>query len=223
MLQLCESFDVKFDLKFNVVKSCVGYMSSSVRAQVQFLLVGKVLPWVDRLKYLGIAFIVGKDYHLDCSERVRKFIATVSSELRFKRQSYEHIFADILIRKCLSVLFYGLDSCSLSYDVMKSVSKAWNMAFKWLFNMRKYDSTRLLFLSHNTMSMKILLDLKTLSFYATIYSTNNALINKFVKCSYSVRQASFAQYGLSLCENVSGIKRSVTVYNAFLGYCSCKL
>ena len=46
-----------------------------------------------------------------------------------------------------------------------------------------------------------------------INNTNNALINKLVKCSYSLRQASFAQYGLSVCENVSGIKRSV--HNAF--------
>ena len=91
-LQLRESFGVKCDLKFNVVKPCVGYVSSSVRAQVQFLLEGRVLPWVDRLKYLGITFVVGKGYHLDCSERVRKFIATVSSVLRFKRQGYEHIF-----------------------------------------------------------------------------------------------------------------------------------
>ena len=71
------------------------------------------------------------------------------------------------------------------------------------------------------MSMKFLLDLKTLSFYAMINSTNNALINKFVKFSYSVRQTSFAQYGLSACEKVSAIKRSV--HNAFLEYCSCKL
>ena len=181
MLKLCESIGVKCDLKFNVVKSCVEYVSLSVRAQVQFLLEGRVLRWIDRLKYLGIKFVVGKGYHLDCSERVRNS-ATVSPVLRIrpKREDYEHIFADILIRKFLPVLFYGLNRCSLSYDVIRSVSKAWNMAFKWLFKMRKYDSTRLLFLSHNTMSMKFLLDLKTLSFYAMINSTNNTLINKFV-------------------------------------------
>ena len=60
MLQLCESFDVKCDLKFNVVKLCIGYVSSCVRAQVQFLLEGRVLPWVDRLKYVGITFVLGK-------------------------------------------------------------------------------------------------------------------------------------------------------------------
>ena len=196
-------------------------MRSSVRAQVQFLLEGRVLPWVDRLKYVGITFFVGKGYHLDCFERVRKFIAIVSSVLRFKRQGYEHIFVEILIRKCHSVLFYGLYSCSLSYDVIMSVSKAWNMAFKSLFSMKKYDSTRLPFLSHNTMSMKFLLNLKTLSFYAIINITNNALINKFFKCSFSVKQTSFEHYGLSICENASGIKRSV--HNAFLEHCSYKL
>ena len=96
------------------------------------------MPWIDRLKYLDITFVVGKGYHLNCFEHIKKFIATVSSVLRFKRQGYEHIFADILIRKCLSVLFYGLNSCSLNYDVIKSVSKAWKMAFKWFFNTRKF-------------------------------------------------------------------------------------
>ena len=148
MLQLCESFGVKCDLKFNVVKSCVGYVSSSVQTRIQFLLEGRVLPWVDGHKYLDITFVVGKGYHSDCSERVRKFIVTVSSVLGF-----------------------------------------------------------------NIMSVKFLLDRKTMSSNAMINSINNALINKLVKCRYSVRQASFALYGLSVCKNVSGIKRSV--HNAF--------
>jgi hypothetical protein len=46
-------------------------------------------------------------YTLDVTERVQKFIASVSSVLRYKRSG--QIFATILISKYLSILFYGLD------------------------------------------------------------------------------------------------------------------
>ena len=49
-----------------------------------------------------------------------------------------------------------LDSVSLN-----SVNRAWHMAFKWLFNLRKYDCTSLLFLSSNTMSLSYLLNYRT--------------------------------------------------------------
>ena len=56
---------------------------------------------------------------------------------------YENILADILIKKNVSILSYGLDS--LIPDTKTVVTKAKNSAFRWLFNrlMRKFDSIRL--------------------------------------------------------------------------------
>ena len=74
------------------------------------------------------------------NKRIDTFIASVCTVLQFKIISYEIVFAEIIIQKCLPILFYGLDCCAL--NTLNFVSRVWNMAFKWLYNLRKYDSTR---------------------------------------------------------------------------------
>ena len=44
----------------------------------------------------------------------------------------EMVFADIFVKKCLPILFYGLDCCTLKTSSINSVSQTWNMAFKWV-------------------------------------------------------------------------------------------
>ena len=57
------------------------------------------------------------------------------------------------------------------------------MAFRWLFNLRKYESTRLLFLSCNTMSLSYLLNYRSLSFYLTLRCYDNKLVhNLLISC-----------------------------------------
>ena len=77
----------------------------------------------------------------DCSEGIQKFIATVSSVLCLKLPGFEYMFTNILVKKCLPILFYGMDCCILNSVMLRSLSQAWNMPFKWLFNHRKCDST----------------------------------------------------------------------------------
>jgi hypothetical protein len=48
----------------------------------------------------------------------------------------------------------SVDSLSIDCKVLQAVTKCWNMAFRWIFGLRKYDSTRLLLKSCNTMSAK---------------------------------------------------------------------
>ena len=68
----------------------------------------------------------------------------------------ELVFASILITKCLPILSYGLDCLMLNSKNVNAVSKAWNTAFRWLFGLRKFDSTRLIFMRFNTMPLKYL-------------------------------------------------------------------
>ena len=218
MLKLCEDFGLSCDLKFNVTKSCVGCVSKSKRKVCkEFLLQNRLLPWTDKFKYLGVTFVTNNGFQIDCSERVQKFIASVSSVLRLKTSGIEHMFVDLLIKKCLPILFYGLDCCTLSRTSLNSVSKAWNMSFKWLFNMRKYDSTRLLFLSNNTMSMKFLLDMKIMQFYRLLSNSKNTLIVNIMLVNYAKIYDMFNMYGLSTCTNSQDI--NIAVYRHFLDYC----
>ena len=68
--------------------------------------------------------------------------------------------ANILVKQCLPILEYGIDSVDLDSNTVIIITKACNTAFKWLFNYGKFDSTRWLFYEHNTMSIRFLIDSK---------------------------------------------------------------
>ena len=61
-----------------------------------------------------------------------------------------YVFAEILIRKCLTFLMYGLDAVSLVNNSINLVTQVWNCAFRWLYGVGKFTSTRHLFDSHGT-------------------------------------------------------------------------
>ena len=60
----------------------------------------------------------------------------------------------------------------INSNIVRAVTKAWNMAFRWIFGLRKFDSTRLLLQPCSTMSAKFLLHKRLLLFYNSIYSSN---------------------------------------------------
>jgi hypothetical protein len=55
---------------------------------------------------------------------------------------YEDVFSEILVKKCLPVLEYGLDCVHLGISSFSAVNKCWNTAFRWLFGLGKYESTQ---------------------------------------------------------------------------------
>ena len=55
-----------------------------------------------------------------------------------------YLYICVFVYICLPILFYGLDSMVINSSIVQAVTKAWNMAFSWIFGLRKFDSTRLL-------------------------------------------------------------------------------
>ena len=94
--------------------------------------------------FLGIKFLSGVSLILDVANRIRKFHAALRAILREKVLGFEHAYVKLLLTNFMLILFYGLDSLIISNNVMLSITKAWNMAFLWIFGLRKFDSTRLL-------------------------------------------------------------------------------
>ena len=72
------------------------------------------------------------------------FYAAISSVLKDKLFGFERVYVNVLLSKCRPILFYGLDSMVVNSSIVQAVIKAWNMAFRWIFGLRKFDSTRLL-------------------------------------------------------------------------------
>ena len=104
--------------------------------------------------------------------RLNKFYAAVNSVLKDKLFGFERVYVHVLLSKCLPILIYGLDSMVNNSSIVQAVTKAWNMTFRWIFGLRKFDSTRLLLQSCGTMSAKFLLHKRLLLFYNSINSSN---------------------------------------------------
>ena len=185
-MNLCCNFDKECDLTFNIDKSCCGCIGVPISVKQPVLVLdGKVLRWADSFCYLGVNFLVGLSLKVDCKPHIQKFISSVYSVLHHKVKGYESIFADILIKKCLPVLTYGLECCMLDSVSLNSVNRAWNIAFKWLFNLRKYDSTRLLFLSCNTYVLKLFVKFSFFSFFLALRYYDNKLVHLLISCVFN--------------------------------------
>ena len=133
---------------------------------------------------------------------------------------YEDVFVSILIKKCLPILNYGLDCIVLDSHSFNVVSKSWNIAFRWLFNYRKYDSASWLFYDHDTMFMRYLLDLKLLCFICNTMSCPNMLLRILSKFLILIGNIgiTFRKYGFTLYDNDACIK--CAVHKVFLDYCN---
>ena len=225
MLITCYNFGIMCDLKYNCAKSfwaLVGKIHGN--AVVQFELDSIVIPYRNEIAYLGIDFTFGDTISVDCRKRIQKFLAAVSLVLQNKVHGYELVFASILITKCLPILSYGLDCLMLNSKNVNAVSKAWNTAFRWLFGLRKLDSTRLIFMRCNTMSLKYLLDCSLMCFYNNISNCANSLVHSLSTCVISEEMAfnsCFKRYNLYHMAAPYSIKSKVR--SKFSAFCAEKL
>ena len=157
---------------------------------------------------------------MNCNERIHKFIASVCSVLQFKVKGYEIVFADIIVKKCLPILLYSLNCCMLNTSSINSVSQAWNMAFKCLYNLHKYNSTRLSLFSRNTMSMQHLLNSRIMTFYRQISCSGNKLLHNLRLLSHKNIYNMHLTYDLHVNATAREIK--LGIYNSFADYCAEK-
>ena len=110
----------------------------------------------------------------------------------------------------------------LDVSSFNAVNKCWNTAFRWLFGFGKYESTRLLFYSCNTMSLKFLLDIKLMCFVRHIMDSSHNLLRNL--CRFALYTDSFGlhnifeRYQLIMYSSISSINSSVR--NAFVTYCN---
>ena len=109
---------------------------------------------------------------VNITNRLNKFNAAISSVLKDKLFGFERVYVLVLLSKFLPTLFYGLDSMVINSSIVQTVTKTWNMTFRWIFGLRKFDSTRLLFQSCGNISAKFLLHKRFLLFYNSNYSSN---------------------------------------------------
>ena len=154
ILDFCVEFGQEYDIVFSCEKSQRGLERKPISKLQRMVSHNKILKWSDNVMYLRIDFVFGSSLNVCCKNRIRKFMASVSSVFHFKLVGYESVFAEILIRKCLLVLMYGLEVVPLDNNSIKLVTQVWNCVSRWLYGVGKFTSTRHLFDNYGTISLR---------------------------------------------------------------------
>ena len=220
MLDLCTSIGIVYNLSFNSKKSVMGVVGIHFGKLASCLtLYGTDIEWSERFTYLGITFLFCVNLCVDVTSRLQKFHAAVCTVLKNKLAGFENVYVRLLVTKCMPILFYGMDSLTLSSNVLQTITKSWNMAFKWIYGLRKYDSTRLLLRSCNTMSAKFLLHQSSLLFYNTVSASKVPILrNLWLWCrsteSYTHMLRSYNLFDVESRAQIYG-----SVMMSFNAYC----
>ena len=91
-------FEQECDIVFNCDRSQCGLVGKPIRKLAQIILDNNILKLSDDFMYLGIDFALRSSLNACCKNRIRKFIASVSSVLHFKSVGYESVFDETLIK-----------------------------------------------------------------------------------------------------------------------------
>jgi hypothetical protein len=157
--------------------------------------------------------------HVDFTNRLNKFHAAVGAVLREKLHGFEDVYVHLLLTKCMPILFYGVDALIFSGKNLQLVTKAWNMAFRWIFGLRKFDSTRLLLKSCKTMSAKFLIHMRWLLFYNSVSVSNSLLVHNLWLwvCMHNSYRQLLSSYRLFNVDSRCLIRMAIS--DSFNDYC----
>ena len=87
------------------------------------LLLGDALPWVDEIRYLGI-FIVSTRYFKCSLDHAKRAFYRASNAIfgKIGRIASEEVILELIVKKCLPALLYGLEACVLNRTEEKSLN-----------------------------------------------------------------------------------------------------
>ena len=89
---------------------------------------GIAIPWVDKVKYLGIFVLRSHTFRCDLDHAKKSFYRSANAIFGKVngRAANEEVVVQLLISKCISILMYGLEACSLIKSQLLSLDFAVN-------------------------------------------------------------------------------------------------
>ena len=107
LVDICSSYGISQDIKFNPLKSQLITFGGCNPAQCVITISGNSIPWVPKVKYLGIIFLCNTAI-TDLSKVCRNFYVKFNSIMSVLRKcSNEMVALHLLKTYCLPTLMYG--------------------------------------------------------------------------------------------------------------------
>jgi len=166
LVNVCESYEHLWDIKFNPLKSQTVSFGGQNPSQCQIMLTYNPIPWVNKVKYLGVYFYSNTGT-TDISDTCRKLYGWLNSILSVLGSCSNEMAAVHPIKiYCLPTLMYGCEIWSLTDSSVHTISGAWNNCFRRIFNCCWRDSTKVLQYYCNVLPIPYLTDQRRLIFGA---------------------------------------------------------
>jgi len=95
---------------------------------------GTLLQWSDELRYLGVHVVRSSPFKISLDKPRRSFYRAANSVFgKVGRVASEEVTIQLFNSKCIPVLLYGLEACSLSKSDLSSIDCAFNRFSMKLF------------------------------------------------------------------------------------------
>ena len=134
VVDICCLYGKKWDLSFNPVKSQLITLGGPNPIICPIQIDGKAIHWVNKVKYLGVYFLVDTGL-TDVTDIIRKFYGKFNSIMSVLGKGSNELTALHLINAyCLPSLLYGCEVWNLTDNSLHKLSVAWNNCFRNIFS-----------------------------------------------------------------------------------------
>jgi hypothetical protein len=137
LLFVCESELNWLDMLINVKKSCCMRIGPRHDNKCDNIVTtsGHALPWVDEIRYLGIFIVRSRHFKCSLDHAKRGFYRSMNAILgKVGRVASEEVVLQLVASKCISVLLYGLEACSVNKTDKASLDFTVSRFLMKLFN-----------------------------------------------------------------------------------------
>jgi hypothetical protein len=137
LLFVCESELNWLDMLINVKKSCCMRIGPRHDNKCDNIVTtsGHALPWVDEIRYLGIFIVRSRHFKCSLDHAKRGFYRSMNAILgKVGRVASEEVVLQLVASKCISVLLYGLEACSVNKTDKASLDFSVSRFLMKLFN-----------------------------------------------------------------------------------------
>jgi len=132
-------------MAINAKKNCclrIGRRASVSCASI-VTLNGIALQWSDELRYLGVHIVQSSRFKISLDKTKRSFYRAANSVFgKVGRVASEEVTIQLFNSKCVPVLLYGLEACSLSKSDLSSIDFAFSRFFMKLFSTNKFETVK---------------------------------------------------------------------------------
>jgi len=176
LLFRCEQELQWLNMSINVKKSCCMRIGINCDVKCASIITsdGSSLPWVEKIRYLGVYFVQSRNFKCCFDNAKRSFYSALNAVFgKVGRVAPVQVVLELIAKKCLPILLYGLEACPLNKSDKNSLDFTLTRFLMKLFNTGSMDVVKDCQFYFNFPSPSSLVATRTASFVKRFSASEN--------------------------------------------------